>query len=218
MSTITSEKFLDFWKYFDATNPKHINAVAELYKYIPSQQLTDESNWIRIYRTPIEAPKPPAANKSIAAYESVCKPYSGIVDWNDMNCKVSQYFTVAEVTQKDRRRIPTKGSEIERNILALVVELDKIRQEWGVPIGVTSWYRPPLINAAVGGVANSQHINGGAIDIYTMDGREVEFECFLKEHWGGGLGYGVASGKGFTHLDLRGGGWRRGAGKIRWNY
>lgn len=149
-----------------------------------------------------------------APRESLRRPYDpSHIDWHDNNCKISQYFTVGEVTQKDSRRIPIAGGPEEANIMALARELDTVRGAWGSPIGVTSWYRPPEINAAVGGVANSQHIHGSAADIYTMNGRGQEFERWLDSNvWADrALGYGVASGKGFTHLDLR-------QGHIRWHY
>ena len=138
------------------------------------------------------------------------------INWQDMNARVSRYFTVGEVTQKDRRRIPRAGSQEEKNILLLAQELDKVRDAWGSPIGVTSWYRPnsPIdINAEVGGVPNSQHITGRAADIYTLDGRDQQFEHWLDTvAWKDrALGYGVAAGRGFTHVDLR-------SGNIRWPY
>ena len=138
--------------------------------------------------------------------------------WDGRTDFISRYFTENDVTNGDDRRIPVKGSEVERNVFSMALELDKIRAEWGAPIGVTSWYRPPAVNREVGGATFSQHITGGAVDIYTLDGRDYAFEDFLDAHWGGGLGYGVSSGKGFTHLDLREGGWRRGPGTIRWTY
>lgn len=149
---------------------------------------------------------------SVAASESARQPYSPkqVIDWHNPNCKISRYFTVREVTNGDSRRIPVEASIIA-NILELASELDRVRDAWGSPIGVTSWYRPARINAAVGGVSNSQHINGGAADIYTMDGRDRQFEAWLDQRWNRALGYGVASGRGFTHLDLR-------PGRIRWWY
>ena len=135
-----------------------------------------------------------------------------IIDWNNPNAKVSKFFTVQEVTQGDRRRIPQRGSVVEANVIKLATQLDIIRVKWGKPIGVTSWYRPPLVNAEVGGVTNSQHILGTAVDVYDYSGDDIRFENFLDLAWGDrALGYGVASGRGFTHLDLR-------TGRIRWNY
>ena len=139
------------------------------------------------------------------------------IDWTNFNQKISRFFTVGEVLQRDLGRVPTEAG-IVGNIFALADQLDLMRDEWAAPVGVTSWYRPPAINRAVGGVSNSQHLTGMAADVYTMDGRDAEFEAFLSRHWGGALGRGVASGRGFTHLDLRGGGWRKGDASIRWNY
>lgn len=139
------------------------------------------------------------------------------IDWKNTNQLISEYFSVGEVTKGDPERIPTDPWIIE-NILTLANELDKIRKEWQGPIGVTSWYRPESVNRRVGGAFSSQHITGSAVDIYTMDGADHEFEEFLDSHWGGGLGYGVSSGRGFTHLDLREGKWRKGSGSLRWNY
>lgn len=147
------------------------------------------------------------------------KPFDGNIDWHDFECKISKYFKVGEVTKGDSRRIPQSGSAEEKAILALAAELDKLREEWGAPIGVTSWYRPRRVNAEVGGVSNSQHILGSAADIYTMDGRDVEFERFVSRHWGGAVGLAVRGpGRGFTHVDMRGGAWRRGPATLRWDY
>lgn len=130
------------------------------------------------------------------------------IDWHNNNCKVSKYFTVGEVTQWDRRRIPTNSAHIQ-NILTLAKALDKIRNDSGCAIGVTSWYRPPAINAEVGGVSNSQHINGSAADIYPIGGDIYAFQKWLDKQWDKALGYGAK--KGFVHVDLR-------DGRIRWDY
>lgn len=139
------------------------------------------------------------------------------IDWHNPQCLVSKYFSVAEVTQGDDRRIPAPGSEEELNILYLAADLDLLREAWGNAICVTSWYRPYEINLAVGGVENSQHITGAAVDIYPANDAP-HFEDWLDSKWGGALGYGQASGRGFTHIDLRGGGFERGAAEIRWFY
>jgi hypothetical protein len=159
-----------------------------------------------------EAHQPQSAIESTPIHKKTIDWWDGREDF------ISQYFCEGDVTNGDSRRIPAKGSDVERNVLLLATEIDKVREEWGAPIGVTSWNRPPAVNREVGGATYSQHLTGGAADVYTLDGRDYEFEDFLDAHWGGGLGYGVASGRGFTHLDLREGGWRRGPGTIRWTY
>lgn len=138
------------------------------------------------------------------------------VNWSAFNSNISQYFTVGEATNYSSARIP-KEKEIQDNILMLAKELDKIRYEFGVPIYVTSWYRPPAINAAVGGARFSKHLTGMAVDI-KIEGDLIDFQEKLDAGWFGALGYGAR--KGFVHLDMRNNkGWRSGGHKgVRWNY
>lgn len=205
-----------------------IKDVAKYYAELPNQNkgldmlqsaldkvglANEEQGWVQEFR---KAEKPGVKLElpvSVAAKESQVLPFNGIVDWNNPRSRVSKYFTVAEVTQNDPRRRPQKGSNVEKNILLLAGELDKIRYAWGSAIVITSWYRPAAINAAVGGVSNSQHINGGAVDIACTNNKPRDFERWLDNvAWKDrALGYGIASGRGFTHLDLRN-------GRIRWRY
>lgn len=54
------------------------------------------------------------------------------------------------------------------NITALVDNvLDPLREAWGKPLTVTSGYRCPALNKAVGGSRTSQHMTGQAADIST---------------------------------------------------
>lgn len=46
--------------------------------------------------------------------------------------------------------------------------LQPLREAWGKPIIISSGYRCPTLNKAVGGVANSQHLLGEAADIHTL--------------------------------------------------
>lgn len=47
-----------------------------------------------------------------------------------------------------------------------VAELfEQIRNHFGIPIGISSFYRSPALNKAVGGAKTSQHTRGEAIDI-----------------------------------------------------
>jgi hypothetical protein len=198
------EKLLDFFRHFDPHNPNHLKAVNELASKLPQELYNSDASWVKIYRTPL--PITPTAK------ESERRAYTGKIDWRDMNCYISKYFTVGEAFQYDSRRYTT-NPEILGNILKLAAELDKVREAWGSPIGVTSWYRPESINRAVGGVENSPHLKGYAADIYPMDGSELKFERWLDSYWGGlPLGYGAKAGRRFTHVDLRP------IGLVRWDY
>ena len=130
------------------------------------------------------------------------------VNWTDWNSKVSKHFTVGEVSHKDKLRI-VYNKDHRVNVLRLAVELDKVREAWGKPIGVTSWYRPMNVERAVGG-SGANHPFGYAADIYPIGGDIVKFQSWLDKFWGqrGGLGYGAK--KGFVHVDLR--------NYRRWNY
>ena len=67
---------------------------------------------------------------------------------------------------------------VKRNINLLVINiLDVCRSYIGEPIYVTSGYRCPLLNRAVGGAKNSQHMQGKAADITTLS-RKSNMEIF----------------------------------------
>jgi hypothetical protein len=58
MASFDAKKFFDFAYFADPANPKHVEAYNKLYEVIKSldaSQLTDEADWVEIYRT-----KPPA--------------------------------------------------------------------------------------------------------------------------------------------------------------
>ena len=63
---------------------------------------------------------------------------------------------------------------VEGNLVSLVEEvLEPVRERLGRPIIVNSGYRCPIHNAAVGGVANSQHLRGEAADLHCYDNRRL---------------------------------------------
>jgi hypothetical protein len=52
----------NFFKHYDEKNPKHVAAVEQLEKDLlakASDLMQDDANWVRIFRTKIEAPKTP---------------------------------------------------------------------------------------------------------------------------------------------------------------
>ena len=63
---------------------------------------------------------------------------------------------------------------VEENLEALVSNvLEPVRERLGKPIVVNSGFRCPIHNAAVGGVANSQHMKGEAVDITCEDNKRL---------------------------------------------
>lgn len=85
---------------------------------------------------------------------------------------MGKYFNIAELTKSDtatKKKInnqPTK--QIETNLNQLVDNiLDPLREAYGEPIIVSSGYRCPELNKAVGGATSSQHTLGQAADIHT---------------------------------------------------
>ncbi|MGL5034946.1 MAG: D-Ala-D-Ala carboxypeptidase family metallohydrolase [Microcystaceae cyanobacterium] len=149
----------------------------------------------------------------------------GAIDWSKGSIHISKYFTVAEVTLNDSRRYPKPNSAEEKNILVLAKELDKLREDWGSPLTITSWFRPSKrngyaydINKSVGGVSDSQHIYGRSVDIRPASGDILKFQAWVDKDWYGALGWGAR--RGFVHLDTRNGrGWKTGGPKgVRWFY
>ena len=118
----------------------------------------------------------------------------------DGNKKVSENFRVREFACSD-------GSDPIFIDSELVTILQKIRTHFGKSVTITSAYRTPGHNKAVGGTAYSQHLYGKAADIkvkgVTPKKVAAYAETLLKNK--GGIGtYST-----FTHIDMR-------ATKSRW--
>jgi hypothetical protein len=125
------------------------------------------------------------------------------VDWADFGCLVTPHCTVGEVLQWSAARAPKPGSADEARILKTAQQFEKIRQAWGSGLAITSFYRPEPFNTQVGGVKNSKHITGEAVDLYPVSGGLDAFYSWLRQRWSGGLGDG--RNRGFVHIDLHDG-------------
>ena len=86
---------------------------------------------------------------------------------------MSKYFTIEELTRSvtaNREGIDnTIPDRLIPNITRLIDYLDKVREEFGAPIRVSSGYRCLELNRAVGGSKKSQHMQGLAADLVVPD-------------------------------------------------
>lgn len=81
---------------------------------------------------------------------------------------LSQHFSWAEATASataDRLGIiNTPDAAARAAIQDAAALMEAVRSLFGRPVQVTSWYRSPDVNSAVGGSATSDHITGYAVD------------------------------------------------------
>jgi len=85
-------------------------------------------------------------------------------------------------------------------------EFEILRRVWRKPLAISSAYRTPAYNRAVGGAPRSQHIYGRALDIRPPKGVELrEFFKAVEETLivrGVVKGFGKYIG-GWAHIDIR---------------
>jgi uncharacterized protein YcbK (DUF882 family) len=87
-----------------------------------------------------------------------------------MMIQISKNFSLEEMVSSDTarsRKIDNAPSpEVLANLQRLVDNvLQPVRDLYGKTVHVNSGYRSPELNKAVGGAANSQHVQGRAADI-----------------------------------------------------
>lgn len=85
--------------------------------------------------------------------------------------------------------------------LNLIVLLEKLRAEVGQPIHVSSGYRCPKHNAAVGGATNSYHMKGMAADITIPNHSPSDIARLARKLGFGGIGTYIHGGNYFCHVD-----------------
>ena len=125
----------------------------------------------------------------------------------DGETRLAPDFKVRELRCRD-------GTDTVMADEVLTVVLQCIREHFGKAVTITSGYRTPAHNAAVGGAKSRQHLLGRAADI-RVQGVSVEDVAAYAERlmpdWGGIGRYPVKAGRaaGWVHVDTR-------AEKTRW--
>lgn len=106
-------------------------------------------------------------------------------------------FTIAEMVQSntaDRLKISNNPpASVRVHLTETITLLECIRAEWeeyceryslGTPaIRISSGYRSPELNKAVGGVKTSAHVEGYAADLQPVNGNQDEFERFMANEF-----------------------------------
>lgn len=111
--------------------------------------------------------------------------------------KLTEHFKLSEFinspTAKAKGIDNTPNAQVIANLKLLCEHvLEPLRQHFNCPIIIGSGYRCKALNAAVGGVPNSQHQTGEAVDIHIPDNAtgmkwftwmmdNLEFDQLIKE-------------------------------------
>ena len=110
--------------------------------------------------------------------------------------KVSKNFMLSEFVSPDTNEVKaTPGFG------RLVKLLQQLRDQVGKPVTVTSGYRTPEHNAAVGGAAHSYHMQGLAADIVIAGMTSAQIAEVAKAV--GFTGIGIYPTRGHCHVDVR---------------
>jgi uncharacterized protein YcbK (DUF882 family) len=119
----------------------------------------------------------------------------------DGNKKLSANFRVKEFACTD-------GSDPIFIDTDLVNILQKVRNHFGKAVTITSAYRTPGKNKAVGGTTYSQHLYGRAADIKVNGVTPKKVAAYVEKLMPKSGGIGIY--KTFVHVDVR-------TAKSRWN-
>ena len=112
----------------------------------------------------------------------------------DGNKKLSKNFKVKEFACTD-------GSDPVFIAPELVTVLQKVRSHFGKAVTITSAYRTPTRNKAVGGTTYSQHLYGKAADIKVKGVSPKKVAQYVETLMPNRGGIGIYTT--FTHIDVR---------------
>lgn len=100
-----------------------------------------------------------------------------------MEIKISKHISIKEATRSNTAErlgidnFPNSPTLVNMQALAENV-FEPLRKHFGHPIYITSFYRSPELNRAIGGSSKSQHCSGQAIDIDDVIGSSTNADFF----------------------------------------
>lgn len=128
----------------------------------------------------------------------------------ELNAIKTPHFTLEELIKSEtatKKRIDnTPSVGVVRNLCSLIIEvLEPARVKLGAPIIVSSGYRSVALNKAVGGVQNSQHISGQAVDVVCTkkEDKQKLFEIFATMEFDQLLWETNSAGTQWIHISYR---------------
>jgi zinc D-Ala-D-Ala carboxypeptidase len=114
--------------------------------------------------------------------------------------KLSPHFSLDEMIKSQtalRKGLDNNpdGDQLEAMVNLCEHVLEPIRKHWSRPIIVSSGFRAPAVNKAIGSKDTSQHAKGQAadieipgidnLDLYHWIGQSVEFDQLILEYYNG---------------------------------
>lgn len=99
----------------------------------------------------------------------------------------SHFFTLDEFCQSQtavRKGIDNRPDKAAADCLEALVDniLHPLRIQFGAPILISSGYRSPKLNKAVGGSATSQHCFGQAADIHVHGVKDIVVARWIEDN------------------------------------
>lgn len=111
----------------------------------------------------------------IKDYKDLLSLLDGIhFNWPKGPFRPSEFFLSSTADKLGISNFPD-DPEVLENLLKLIKNiLVPVRKRINMPIIISSGYRCPKLNTAVGGAANSYHMFGRAVDIYCANNKTLD--------------------------------------------
>ena len=122
---------------------------------------------------------------------------TAVADWQESTWSGIRYFTKQEFACKCGRYCDGHPAEVDRLLLQTA---DRVRKRLGVPCIVSSGLRCSQHNTAVGGVSNSRHLSGKAMDFCAVGKSADELLAVVQAQ--PEVRYAYAIDNCFVHMDV----------------